>query len=215
MSITETPDRPPPPPFEHWCKVCGDPAGFGYDVALLKDKLGTWYCMPHRPEVWKFTYPIIKLTDRWIERAHKEAHARQNSAVALGYEHYGCMESSVDLNIAGTITECAVAKYLRKPWRPRGIHDPGDVGRIQVRGRRMPGIGDLGIRPPDKDEPPYVLGHVFADNTVQLIGWLYGHEGKNNPALWHERSGCWYNPISTLRPISDLVKLVRETDEYD
>jgi hypothetical protein len=31
------------------CAVCGKPAPFGFDVSLLKGKIGTWYCREHRP----------------------------------------------------------------------------------------------------------------------------------------------------------------------
>ena len=33
----------------HPCSVCGGDASFGSGVALLKDRLGTWYCAAHRP----------------------------------------------------------------------------------------------------------------------------------------------------------------------
>ena len=34
--------------FLHFCH-CGAWGAFGYDVKLLHDKLGTWYCREHRP----------------------------------------------------------------------------------------------------------------------------------------------------------------------
>lgn len=36
--------------FEHFCCVCGRWGAFGYDVNLLKEELGRWYCGEHRPE---------------------------------------------------------------------------------------------------------------------------------------------------------------------
>ena len=35
--------------FEHLCH-CGAWGYFGYDVALLRGRVGTWYCAEHRPE---------------------------------------------------------------------------------------------------------------------------------------------------------------------
>ena len=35
--------------FVHFCP-CGQWGYFGYDVALLRGQLGTWYCAEHRPE---------------------------------------------------------------------------------------------------------------------------------------------------------------------
>lgn len=37
--------------FWHPCSVCGSRnAPFGYGVRLLKDQLGTWYCLEHKPK---------------------------------------------------------------------------------------------------------------------------------------------------------------------
>jgi hypothetical protein len=35
-------------PFLHAC-YCGRWGFFGYEVALLKDRTGTWFCAKHRP----------------------------------------------------------------------------------------------------------------------------------------------------------------------
>ena len=35
-------------PFVHAC-YCGRWGFFGYEVALLKDRTGTWFCAEHRP----------------------------------------------------------------------------------------------------------------------------------------------------------------------
>lgn len=35
--------------FIHPCCVCGEWGTFGYDVSMQHNKLGTWYCMSHRP----------------------------------------------------------------------------------------------------------------------------------------------------------------------
>jgi hypothetical protein len=37
------------------CCVCGKSAGFGVGVFLLKNQLGTWYCLEHWRE-WKATH---------------------------------------------------------------------------------------------------------------------------------------------------------------
>jgi len=36
-------------PMVFRCEVCGKEACFGYGVALLKDRIGTWYCRAHKP----------------------------------------------------------------------------------------------------------------------------------------------------------------------
>jgi hypothetical protein len=37
-------------PFLHYCQVCGAWGSYGFDVDLLKDRLGRWYCLKHKPE---------------------------------------------------------------------------------------------------------------------------------------------------------------------
>jgi hypothetical protein len=37
-------------PVEHWCKVCGVEAAWGYGVHLLAGEMGEWYCSLHRPD---------------------------------------------------------------------------------------------------------------------------------------------------------------------
>jgi hypothetical protein len=37
-------------PIEHWCKVCGVEAAWGYGVHLLAGEMGEWYCGAHRPD---------------------------------------------------------------------------------------------------------------------------------------------------------------------
>ena len=35
-------------PFVHYCRVCGAWGAFGFEVDILKDRLGRWYCVDHR-----------------------------------------------------------------------------------------------------------------------------------------------------------------------
>ena len=37
-------------PFAHYCVTCGRWGAFGYDVDVLKGRLGRWYCNEHRPD---------------------------------------------------------------------------------------------------------------------------------------------------------------------
>lgn len=37
-------------PFIHYCQVCGAWGAFGFEVDLLKGRLGRWYCLEHKPE---------------------------------------------------------------------------------------------------------------------------------------------------------------------
>ena len=34
--------------LETYCETCGKPASFGFGVALLKGRLGTWFCNDHK-----------------------------------------------------------------------------------------------------------------------------------------------------------------------
>jgi len=64
-------DDPPAPtkaadyqPMVFLCVVCGAYACFGYDVALMKGQIGTWYCSAHRPErgsLWQKSQRVTEM----------------------------------------------------------------------------------------------------------------------------------------------------------
>lgn len=192
--------------FTHYCH-CGAWASFGYGN-LTQPTLSQWLCGEHRKEG---PVPIIvTLSEVWRNKAIEAGKARHAHATTNGWQRYGNgPDNPASYNINGCIAEVAVAKHFRLPWRANiGVIDRIDVGdKIEVRGRPIPGPGpDLPIRPKDKDDLPYVLAHVIeADSTIRLVGWLYGHEGKDKPSIWDEACGCWWNP-PPYRPISELVR---------
>jgi hypothetical protein len=191
--------------FVHYCH-CGKWAPFGYGAR--KGKLGTWFCGDHRQEG---PVPVIvTLSEIWVNRAIEIGKDRHAYARAKKLKHRGPTEDIAEHHIMGALGEAAVAKHFRLPWKPAvGIVGGVDVGGIiEVRATRIPGLGDLRIEPPDKDDLPYVLVHMRDDNTAKLVGWLYGREGKSNEKFWNAKSGAWWVK-PPYRPISELMGIIR------
>ena len=158
--------------------------------------------------------PIITLSAQWLAKAREVGAARQAYAESQDYENYGTSDAGEERNhVAGAISECAVAKHFNLPWKPHvGTTTGIDVGGlIEVRTRIIPGTGtDLAIRPDDKDDKPYVHTHVYADNRVRLIGWLYSKDGKhgNNGGVWNAGRAVWFVP-PPYRSIAELEELLQ------
>jgi hypothetical protein len=194
----------------HYCH-CGKWGSFGYDVSLREDKLGAWYCFEHNPgqSEGKTSRVVIRLSERWLARAIEVGMARRALAVERGDTHYGDVPKTGDADddIVGAIGECATAARLRLPWNPT-VGGGADVGGvIEVRARRYPGTGcDLAIRPKDRDDKPYVLAWVNADQSIEVVGWMYGRDGKNR-GTWNEKKKVWFNP-PPYRPLHELEALL-------
>lgn len=128
----------------------------------------------------------ITLSPEWEKIAADIGRQRQEYAEAHNLKNYGgrcfAREFALENHIMGARAEAATAKACHVPWRPTVDRSGGiDVdGRIEVRGRRMPGTGHLSMRPPHKNELPYVLVHAFrpfqCGGVLDVIGWLWGHE---------------------------------------
>lgn len=158
---------------------------------------------------------IVKLSAQQVLGAVKVGWDRQRHAVEKGVVQYWEREMTptekVFHSIYGAVGECAVAHLLNIPWPARIAQDDfngaGDVGgTIEVRTRHVPGAGvDLGIRPIDKPEKPYVLVHFFTRlSVIDVIGWDYGSEGPKH-GKWNETSGCWYLP-PPYRSVESLIE---------
>jgi hypothetical protein len=142
---------------------------------------------------------------------------RQVTAFMGGRRQYGNPDGSeplFDQHIAGVIAEFAVARFFNLCWRPSiGEIDNIDVGGlIEARVRLLPGNGsDLAIRPKDHDDKPYVHVHVYRERPwrPELIGWLYGGEGKHPGVAVDPKRLVWFNP-PPYRSIDELVEWVKQ-----
>lgn len=125
---------------------------------------------------------IVTLSEKWIAKAIEVGKARNNYAIEHGQQNYGELYGDkLEHDITGAIGECAVAKHFQIKWQAKaGVRTSIDVNeRVEVRSRGHKQAGrDLVIRPDDKDDYPYVLTWVRADYSVEIVGWLYGKEGK-------------------------------------
>jgi hypothetical protein len=105
--------------------------------------------------------------------------------------------------------EMALAKHLDRFWSA-AIDDvlSADVGTFyQVRATEW-GNGRLMLHPKDHDHMPYVLARV-RENVVTLVGWVYGHEGKQqdywtNPQVNRPERFAFFVPNETLHDMHDL-----------
>jgi hypothetical protein len=154
---------------------------------------------------------IINLSDEWKERARSVGRARYAYARAAGIQQNGPNDKGAEPDIKGAIAEASAAKYFGIPWKAHiGKLNEPDVGDYDVRARRVPGTGtDLPIKPHDIDDRPYILAHIFEDDSVDLRGWIYGREGK--AGVWCELYKIWfvkppYRAIETLLGKTPEVK---------
>ena len=160
--------------------------------------------------------PLVILSAQWVMRAGDIGKQRQSYADRQGLENHGTPDGGEIHHIKGAIAECAVAAYFKLRWRAHiGSLDGVDVGGlIEARTRIIPGTGtDMAIRPDDKDMP-HVHTHIYSDNSVRLIGWLAGGEGKDGKrgGRWNNKSSVWFVP-PPYRPISELVAWIEERRE--
>ena len=200
----------------HHCH-CGKWGAFGFDVSLREGRLGAWYCGEHRPDksTGEQARISVTLSDAWLQKAIGVGKTRQANALLKGFKRYGVGDENPEAyHINGAVSEAGVAKHFKQPWKPRldAVGEVDVAGVIEVRCRPIPGPGrDLGIRPKDRDKHdlPHVLVWVYTEQNyrMELVGWLYGHEGADNPARWNEPSGCWYNP-PPYRPLHELEALL-------
>ena len=197
----------------HHCH-CGKWGAFGFDVSLREGKLGAWYCGEHRPDksAGEQARVVIRLSEVWLAKAVEAGKARNADAVSRGQTPWGVQGSDTEVqNIIGAVAEVGVAKHYKQRWTPGvGIIGGVDVdGKLEVRARPIPGPGlDLGIRPHDKQDKPFVLAWVYTDDyRIELVGWLYGYEGMHNSRRWNEPSKCWFNP-PPYRPLHELETLL-------
>jgi len=129
--------------------------------------------------------------------------------------------ASVDIDIMGAQAEKAVAKFLRQPWdgsfKPlpewmRWRVEGHDVGPFEVRATDWR-YGRLLMQPDDPPFSPFLLV-IAADRPLfQMIGWIFGREGKEDMWLWDAGYGfpCYYVPRHVLRPVRDLKLLQQGT----
>ncbi len=118
--------------------------------------------------------PIITLRMSEVIALREAAVEIVNFANSAGYhnrEKLYTNQHPVENHHIGLIGECAVAKYLGKPWQPRiGDITSYDVGSIyEVRTTRRPD-GNLFTHKWDKDGI-YILAQLQDKQRVRLAGW--------------------------------------------
>lgn len=109
--------------------------------------------------------------------------------------------------------EMATAKYLNLFWSGTvGLYGSVDVGGesgVETRTRRKH-WHQLILHPDDKDDRPHVLVSAHNPPTFQLVGWIYGGDGKLQK-FWSDPAGgrpAFFVPQEELRPIDELKAII-------
>lgn len=149
------------------------------------------------------TYPEV-----WIGALAGVMRRIQNMKLGTKRE-YGQNEGGWQADIMSCLGEMALAKHLDRFWGGAiGNYRAADVGKnfYQVRGTEWQN-GRLLLHPKDGDNVPHTLARV-KDRTVTLVGWAWGHEGKNEEYFkavpQHPDRPCYFVPNEILHDMADL-----------
>ena len=120
-------------------------------------------------------------------------------------------DASTKIDIQGCIAEYAVSLTLDEEWIPFSTdfkNLTADVGDDkQVRSTYHP-RGNLLLHPKDRDDQIFILVKLDRLPSVDLVGWIYGREGKQQQ-YWTElvkNRLCFVYPAHKLRKMQELVK---------
>lgn len=160
---------------------------------------------------------LITLTEDEINQAQQIAKLRNQSQRDAGRPDGLVKGSSLDRDTQGALSELAVSKALNLPWDGSFIpisvwdkwkYEGNDVGKLEIRSTSL-AKGRLILHPKDKDFSPYVL--VLSDKhpEYQLIGWLFGAEGKNSK-YWRNNvpKPCFMVPQTKLNSMDSLFEAI-------
>jgi hypothetical protein len=120
-------------------------------------------------------------------------------------------------NIEGAIGECTVAKLTCRYWNGAiGNFKADDVGHLQVRLTYRP-RGSLIVRPPDRDDRPFVLVQGGSGFTFHVVGWMMGRDAKVR-GEWKAPNGrapAWFVAPHLLTPINHARDVPGDDEEDD
>lgn len=158
---------------------------------------------------------IVYLTLAEIQLAYNVAGQRccQNMKLEVKQRYGSLPEENAQIEVFSCRGEMAVAKYLNLFWSGSiGDFKAVDVGglvevrTVDKKGRR------LIVHPEDKDWPPFVFVDASDAPNINLVGWLYGYDAKQEK-YWADPTGnnrpAYFVPQSDLRPMEDLNELIR------
>jgi len=127
------------------------------------------------------------------------------------------LSDSLKIDRQGALGELAVSLALPFPWDGkiftneqwlRWRQSGHDLGPLEVRATKHP-TGRLIIHPRDPDDSPFVLVRLHRYPTLEIVGWCYGHEGKDR-SYWKDVGygrPCFYVPNQKLKPVEELIRL--------
>jgi hypothetical protein len=132
---------------------------------------------------------IVELTQAQIDEAREIGARRYAHNRSLGISN-GHMWNGDLWDREGAIGEMAVALQFGLKWSDFSENYwlyAADVGDgYQVRSTSHP-YGNLLLQRKDNGDQPYILARLHALPKVELVGWIYGRDGKK-PEYWEDGS---------------------------
>lgn len=128
----------------------------------------------------------ITLTNQELQLATEIANERQRVQRGAGRRDAKVIESGLDADLQGTKAELAVALAFDLKWDGKLLEikdwfrwrDEGnDVSGLEVRSTKHR-AGRLILHPSDKDTSPYVFVRSHDEPTFEIVGWIWGRNGK-------------------------------------
>ena len=161
---------------------------------------------------------IVTLTPGEVAHAKRIGASRQRMHEEAGHADAKVMRTSgASVHVLGALGELAVARALGLRWDGAFFPDAEwqawrvnghDVSSLEVRSTPRAG-GRLLIQRDDEDHAPFVLVRGHAHPQYEVVGWLWGGEGKR--AEWWRDVGygrpCFFVPNERLLPLDRLAEL--------
>lgn len=160
----------------------------------------------------------VTLEEYEIATAHQVAQQRNASQREAGLSDSLVKGNSLGRDKEDAEAELAVSKALNLAWDGRWLPikqwdswkiDGNDVGRLEVRSTGL-AMGRLILHPSDKDHSPYLLVRSYNRPEFELVGWMYGYEGKQQK-FWRSNlpRPCFMINYEELRSVDDFIELLR------
>ncbi len=198
--------------------------GFGQDHidAYLETHFAAWQPTSKRAELTAQKLPrnTVVLDEAQIAEADQIAHMRRKNASGNNWRPGNNAtreaKAALAMDIMGARAEAAGAVYCAPvEWHKESLrHDDPDLDTfIDAKGISQRGHS-LILQPNKRDDWAYLLVDGSRHPRYEMIGWVWGHEGKQ-PKYWRDpvgQRGGYFIPADdpVLRPPEELLVELRK-----